>query len=945
MPEWKQLIRERLAGLNLDPRREAEIVEELAQDLEQRYAEALAGCAAHSQARERLIAGDGADPAAHAAAQSEALRVALEELQDSESLAREIARMERSLQPALLRDQVGMKNAIIPGREGRGNMFADFWQDLRYGVRMMFKSPGFTLAAVLSLALGIGANTTIFTMVKALFLNPLPVEDASTLVAIFTTDEKNKGQGFDLMPISGPNYKDLRDQAGVFSGVAGFTFTPLSISSGTGEPENVPAVLVSGNYFDVLGVKAVAGRTFLPEEDSVPGAHPVVVISHRLWKNRFGADRGLIGKTIKLNNLEFNVIGVAPENFRGVFTLFGSDLWVPQAMYQQTVGIQFMRDNWEDRRALIFFSFGRLKPGVTLEQAKAALKTTGAQLAQAFPRENDQRSFTATSLAQAALNPNQQQAFVAAGAAMMGIVALVLLIACGNVANLLLARSSSREREVAVRVSLGASRWRLMRQLLTESTLLARLAAAFGLLLAFWGREALWAMRPPFMQDTVLDLALDARVLWFTLVVSMLTGILFGLAPALQASRPNLSLALKDRSSVPSRSNRWFSLRNTLVMGQVALSLVALVGAGLFLRSLQKAQQIDPGFETQRMMLLSFDVSGEGMDEARGQEFFKQAVARVRELPMVRTASVASTPLMGGFFARTVFPEGVDTNDRAAGKLTNLNQVDPNFFEAAGIPIVQGRAFTESDRRETPMVAVVNQEMAARTWPGENAVGKRFRVYGEQWVIEVVGIARNAKYVTLGEDPTPHFYLPLWQHHSPLATMHVRTAGDPDSAVGAIRQQVQAMAPNMPLTGVQTIGAVLDQVLWAPRMAAGLLGVFGGFALLLAAIGIHGVMSYSVAQRTQEIGIRMALGAKAGDVLRLVMTQALGIIAIGAALGMLAAFFATKGLSALLFGVGTADPITFGGTVLVLLAAGAIACYLPARRATRVDPLTALRYE
>lgn len=922
MPDWKQIIRKRLAGMNLDPRREAEIVEELAQDLEQRFAEALEQGTAEPEAR----------------------AAALAEMNDSESLARDIARIERSLQPALLRDQAGMENAIVPGREGRGNMFADFWQDLRYGVRMMFKSPGFTLAAVLSLALGIGANTTIFTVVKALFLNPLPVEDASTLVAIFTTDEKNRGQGNDLLPISRTNYQDLRDQTNVFAGLAGFTFAGVSISSGSGDPENVPAVLVSGNYFDVLGVKPAVGRTFLPEEDGAPGAHPVAVISHRLWKNRFGADRGLIGQTIKLNNLEFLVIGVAPENFRGVFTLLGSDVWLPQSMHRSFVD-PFVLQGWEDRRALVFFSFARLKPGVTLQQAKAALQTTGAQLAQAYPKENDQRNFTATSLTQAALNPNQQQAFVTAGAAMMGIVALVLLIACGNVANLLLARSSAREREVAVRVSLGASRWRLMRQMLTESTLLALLAGAFGLLLAFWGREALWAMRPPFLQDSALDLTLDARVLWFTLLVSVLTGIIFGLAPALQASRPNLVLALKDRSSIPSRANRWFSLRNVLVMGQVALSLVALVGAGLFLRSLQKTQQIDPGFETERMMMLGFNVAGEGMDAARGQEFYKQVVERVRELPMVASASIASGPVMGDFFARTVFPEGVDPNDRRAGKLTNLSQVDPSFFETVGIPIVRGRAFTEADREGMPMVAVVNEVMAASLWPGEDPVGKRFRCFGETWMIEVVGVARNAKYTTLGEEPTAHFYFPIRQHFAPAPTLHVRTKGDPAAAAGAIRQQVQAMAPNMPLVGVQTMRNVLDQILWAPRMAAGLLGVFGVLALLLAAIGIHGVMAYAVAQRTQEIGIRMALGAEAGDVLRLVMTQALGIIAIGAGVGVFAAYFATKGLSALLFGIGTADPVTFAGTIVVLLATGAVACFLPARRATRVDPLTALRYE
>ncbi|MGH9791123.1 MAG: ABC transporter permease, partial [Candidatus Acidiferrales bacterium] len=886
-----------------------------------------------------------ADAIAGGAQPYQARAAALAELAASETLAREIQRIERPSRPPLLRDQIGMDNAIVPGSGRRVNVFADFWQDLRYGARMIIKSPGFTAAAVLSLALGIGANTTIFTIVKALFLNPLPVQDLDTLVAIFTTDEKNKGQGNDLMPISRPNYTDVRDKAEAFSGLAGFTFAGLSISSGTGDPEQVPGFIVSGNYFDVLGVKASVGRTFLREEDGVPGAHPVVVISDRLWKNRFGGDHSLIGKTIKLNNLDFTVIGVAPENFRGVFTLFGADLWVPQAMYQQVIPTGFVRENWNDRRALIFFSFARLKPGVGIEQAKAALNTVGAQLAQAFPRDNDQRNFTATPLAQAALNPNQQDMFVTAGAAMMGVVALVLLIACGNVANLLLARSASREREVAVRVSLGASRWRLLRQLLTESTLLAVLAGGFGLLLAYWGREAMWAMRPPFMQQSVLDLSLDVRVLLFTLGVSLLTGIVFGLAPALQASRPNLQLALKDRTSVPSRANRWFSLRNALVMGQVALSLVALVGAGLFLRSLQKAQQIDPGFETQSMMLLSFDVSGEGMNMARGQEFFKQAVERVRELPMVRAASVASTPLMGGFFARTVFPEGVDTNDRRSGKLTNLNQVDPNFFEATGIPIVRGRGFTEADREDTPMVAIVNQTMAERVWPGQEAIGKRFRVFGEQWIIEVVGIARDAKYQTLGEEPNSHFYLPMRQHFAPAVTMHVRTAGDPSSAMGAVRQQVQALAPNMPLVGVQTIGAVLDQVLWAPRMAAGLLGVFGSLALLLAALGIHGVMSYSVTQRTQEIGIRMALGANASDVMRLVMVQALGVIGIGAVGGAIAAFFAMRTLTSLLFDVGAADPVAFGSTVALLLLAGAVACYLPARRATRVDPLIALRYE
>ncbi|HET7291944.1 MAG TPA: ABC transporter permease [Vicinamibacteria bacterium] len=913
MPDWAQAVRERVAGLKLDPCREAEIVEELAQDLEQRYAEALA----------------------RGATQAEAAVEALAELRDGPALAREIARAAAAPSLAL---------SLVPGGEGRVNVFADSWQDLRYAARVLAKNRGFSAAALLSLALGIGANTTIFTVVKALFLSPLPVHDVGSLVSIFTTDERNKGQGNDLMPISRPNYQDLRDQTDVFSSVAGFTFTPLSITSGAGDPEEIQACVASGNYFEVLGVKAAYGRTFTPEEDGVPGAHQVVVISHGLWQNRFGGDRSLVGNTIRLNGLDFTVVGILPPRFRGVFTLFGTDVWVPQAMYQQVVS-GFVRENWDDRRTLTFFSFARLAPGASVEQAKAALGAAGRQLAQAFPRDNDQRSFTALPLAEAALNPNRREAFVAAGAAMMGVVALVLLIACGNVANLLLARAAGRERELAVRVSLGASRYRLARQLLTESALLALLAGGLGLLFAHWSRKALWAVRPAFLEQAALDLSLDPGVLGFTLAISGLTGLGFGLLPALRASRPSLALALKERTSLRSDANRWFSLRNALVAGQVALSLVALVGAGLFLRSLHQALQIDPGFESRNLMLLSFNVAAQGMDAARGQEFYRQAVERVRELPMVRAASLASTPLMGGFLSRTVFPEGVDTSDRRGGRLTNLNQVDPGFFEASGIPVVRGRAFTEADREGGPMVAVVNQTMAQRVWPGTDAVGQRFRVFGESWIIEVVGIAGDAKYESLGEAPASHFYLPLRQHFSPGATLHVRTTSDPTAALGAVRRQVQTLAPGMPLVGVQTIGTLLDQVLWAPRMAATMLGIFGALALALAALGVHGVVSYSVAQRTQEVGIRMALGAKAADVLRLVMLQALAIVGSGALLGSLAAFVAARGLASLLLGISTADPLAFGGMVALLLLAAGFACYLPARRATSVDPLVALRYE
>lgn len=819
----------------------------------------------------------------------------------------------------------------------------DLLQDLRYGLRSLFRDWVFTTVAVLSLALGIGANTTIFSVFNAIFLHTLPVQEPGRLVRVYTTDAKNTGQFLDYMQLSFPNYEDYRDLNQVFSGLVAQTFAQLSLTTG-GSPELVAASVVTGNYFDVLGVKAPLGRTFQPSEDLAEGKYPVIVLTDHLWKRRFGADRDIIGREIVLNRQSFTVIGVAPEGFRGTFVIGGPDLFVPMGMHEQIL-TDFALTQFHNRRTLIFDVFGRLKPGVGLQQARAGMQTVARQLEQSYPKDNEARSVALIPMPDTLVNPNVRGQALMAGDMMMGVVGLVLLIACANVANLLLARSGSRQKEVTIRLALGARRTRLIRQLLTESLLMAVLAGLLGLLFAGWGRDLLWLMRPPMLDADAIRISLDGRVLAFTGCITVLTAFLFGLVPALRGSKVDLTWALKDRTGQPRRTSSRFHLRNMLVVFQVALSLVALVGAGLFLRSLQNAQQIDPGFEKTNLVMMSFDLAGQKYDESHGREYYRQVTDRLQAIPSVKAAALASAPLFGGDIMRTVFAEGQDTSDRRNGRLTALLRVSPGYFETIRMPLVRGRGFTERDGPNAPMVAVINEAMARRLWPGEDAIGRRFRCYGETWIIEVVGIARNAKYQTLGEESQSFMYFPLLQHYSPAVTLHVRTEGNPSSMVGILRDQVQGLDKMLPIVGVNTISEVMDIVLWAPRMGAILLAVFGAMALLLAAIGIHGVMSCSVAQRTREIGIRMAMGASSRDVLRLVLGQASLILLIGGLAGLAGAFAVFRVLSSLLYGIGGGDPLAFVGTTLVLIAVALLASYIPARRATRVHPGITLQYE
>jgi putative ABC transport system permease protein len=823
-------------------------------------------------------------------------------------------------------------------------------QDIRYAFRMLIKNPAFSAIAILSLALGIGANTTIFTVVNAVLLNPLPVKDISRVVEVDTVDTKTRVTTAHSakLGMSYMNFKDYARQTQLFSAMTCLA-GPLPLTwSGGAEPRQLQGQLVSASYFDLLGLRPVAGRFFLPDEDTKPGGNNVAVLSYSLWSNKFGTNPNVIGQTITLNATPYTVIGVAPHGFKGTFTFLNAEeIWIPVSMYPQVLA-GFFKDNFNTRRFLATTVYGRLKDGVSLSSAEASLKTVAAGLESAFPTDNAGRSVALTPLAEAAVGVNQRGQLTLAGGVMMGVVGLVLLIACVNLANLLLAQAAGREKEIAVRAAMGASRGRVIQQLLTESMVLAFLSALAGLAIAFGGRTVLWSFRPPFIANTDLDLGFDSHVLLFTLSVALLTAVLIGVAPALKAASPNLTDVLKiggRGNTVGFASNPFRSL---LVVTEIALALVALVGAGLFVRSMQNAQRMDPGFESSRLFMFNFELGALHYEEGRGQQFFRAAIERAQATPGVESVTIADAPPFIGGFARTVFPEGQDEASGYRGTLTQLNDIAPSYFQTLRIPLISGREFTDSDRATTHPVAIASEAMAKHFWPNEpteKVVGKRFHFFGDPTLREIVGVARNTVVNNIGEEPQPFAYLPLMQNYSPAATLLVRTGGRPEALISAVRSQVQSLDTNLALTNVQTIEELISQGLWAPRMGAALLAVFGGLALVLAVIGVYGVLSYSVNQQTREIGIRMAMGAQTGRVLGLVVGQGMRLAAAGLILGLIVAFAGMRFLSSLLFGVSAHDPLTFGGVAVILALAAVLACYIPARRATKVDPIIALRYE
>lgn len=821
------------------------------------------------------------------------------------------------------------------------------WQDIRFALRILTKSKGFSSIAILSLALGIGANTTIFTVVNAILLNPLPVKQISRVVQVDTVDTKTRVTAANVtkLGMSYPNFQDYVRNSKVFSGLSCIV-GPLPLTwSGGAEPKQVFGQMVSANYFEVLGLRPAAGRFFVPDEDSKLGGNNVAVLSYSLWVNKFGSDPNVVNTTLTLNATSYSVVGVAPRGFKGAFTFGNAEqVWLPVSMYPQVLA-GFFKDNFNDRRFLTTAVIGRLKDGVILGEAEASVKTIASNLEREFPKDNASRSVALTPLAEAAVGVNNRNQFVLAGGLMMAIVGLVLLIACANLANLLLAQSASRQKEIGLRAALGASQVRMARQLLTESMVLAMLSGVVGLAIAYAGRAVLWSFRPPFILDGDVDLGFDSHVLFFTLGVALLTAVTIGLAPAIKVARPNLIEALNVGGRGGTLGWGRSTLRSLLVVTEIALALVALIGAGLFVRSMQSAQRIDPGFESKKLFVFAFDLGALHYEEGRAHQYFRAAIDRARAVPGVDSATIASNFPLGGGLGRTVFPEGQDEASGYRGTLTQLNDVAPNFFQTLRIPLAGGREFTDADRKDTHQVAIINEAMANQFWPDQNAVGKRFHFFGETQLREVVGVVRNTVVNNIGEDPQPLAYLPLTQDFAPAVTMQVRTSGRPESVIAAVRSQVQSLDTNLALTNLNTIEELVDQGLWAPRVGAGLLAVFGALALLLAIVGVYGVLSYSVSQQTREIGIRMAMGARTASVLALIVRQGMRLAFVGLALGLVIAFAGTRALSSLLFGVSAHDPVTFAVVSFILATAAILGCYIPARRAAKIDPITALRYE
>jgi predicted permease len=821
-----------------------------------------------------------------------------------------------------------------------------FMQDLRYGLRMLQKNPGFTAVAVLSLALGIGANTTIFTVVNAILLNALPVRDLPRLVEMDTVDSKTlvTQARSERLGMSFPNFQDYRRDNTVFTDLAAFMPTAVTWSGGA-EPRQLQSELVSANYFEVLGIRPARGRFFMSDEDTKPNGNDVAVLSYAVWANKLGSDPAIIGKPLIFDARPYTVIGIAPRGFRGTITFFSSEqVWIPTSMKDQVLGGK-AKDFFNDRRFLTVGTIGRLKPGVEMSAAEASLETMATHLEAEFPKDNGGRSVALSPLADAAVGVNDHKRIALASAMMMGVVGLVLLIACVNLANLLLAQGARRQKEISLRAALGAGRTRIVRQMLTESMLLSLAGGAVGLAIAYAGRSILWSFRPPFIEDSGIDLALDSHVLLFTLGVAILTGFIFGLVPAVKASRPDLMETLNAGGRGGTIGWQRDRLRSLLVVGEMALALITLVGAGLFLHSMQNAQKTDLGFESKNLLAMNFDLGALHYEEGRGQQFYRAAIEKVKNSPGVASVSIASNQPIGGGFERTVFPEGRDEASGYRGTLTTVDDITPGYFETLRIPILRGRAFSDVDRKETAVVAIASEAMVKQYWPNEDGLGKRFHFFGDPTLREIVGVVANFVVNEVGEEPQPIVFLPMAQDYVPAATLHVRTTGNPENVVATTRVALQSLDPNLAITNVFTIGQILSQALWAPRMGGILLALFGALALVLSAVGVYGVLSYSVNQQTREIGLRMALGAQRGDVMRLILGQGLRLTVVGLGLGILVALALMRVLVSLLFDVRAYDPSTYTAVTLLLTAVALLACYIPARRAMRVDPMVALRYD
>lgn len=814
--------------------------------------------------------------------------------------------------------------------------------DIRFGLRMMRKRLGVIVLIVITLALGIGANSATFNLVNAILRRPLPVEKPDDLMVLYTQKQNAAG----LSSVSYPDYLDYRDHNTVFSGLIAYSALPLSLGSGE-QNERIWGEIVTGNYFEMLGIKAVRGRTLSPEDDTTPGGHPVTVLSYNYWQNRFRGDPEIVGKIINLNDQAYNVVGVAPKEFHGVFFVgFSPALWVPMMQQKQTYpGSQNML-NERDNRWLN--TMGRLKPGVSPEQAQAAMGTMARQLAQEYPKTNENMTVALYRERNSRPEPESAGAISLAATIFMVMVGLVLLIACANVANLLLANASARSKEISLRLALGATRGRLIRQLLTENMMLAMLSGVVSLGVAVLAAKAIGAVKLPTDIPFELDLSLDRRVLIFTVLISLLAGILFGLVPALRLTKMDLVSTLNAEGGRGSSGAHKARLRSLLVIAQVAVSMVVLFTAGLFVRSMQGAQKINPGFEIKDTLLLSVDPSLQGYDEVRGRMLYKSLLDQISTLPQVSSVSMVS-PLPLDFVSNStdVVIEGSDVPLEGGHASVLRSIVGPHYFDTIRTRLMQGRDFAETDTAESPQVVIINEAMAKRFWPGHDAIGKRIGLDGPTGKLyQVIGIAQNGKYRTIGENPRPYIYLPFSQNYvREHMTLVVHTAGDPKNLIGPVRNQVRALDQQLPLFDIKTMDEHMSRSLLSAQMSAAFTGIFGVLALVLALTGLYGVIWYSVTLRQKEMGIRLALGAQQSDILKLVLRQGLGMALIGIGIGLVGAFGVGQLMSSLLYGISSMDPVTFAVVILIFLFCALMASYSPARKAARIEPMITLRSE
>jgi putative ABC transport system permease protein len=807
-------------------------------------------------------------------------------------------------------------------------------QDLRSAFRLIVKNPTFSVIVIATLALGIGLNTAVFSALDGLLLRPLPgVRNADELVQVYRT-----WPGMLYGSNSVPHFLDVRDRSrDVFSDAAIWGFVPMNLSV-NGHPRRIMGQLVSADYFKVFGVNPTLGRTFVPAEDSGRGAHPVVVLSHRGWVELFGADPGVIGKTLVLDGQTYSVIGVTPEAFMGGMAILTPLVWAPVTQSDQ---LEPGSNRWESRGNNSFNMVARFKPGVTVERAQSRIQAILGELRELYPDDYRHSGIGLVLQSEAGIHPMFRSAQLSLSAVIMGVVLLLLLIACVNVANLMLARARDRSREMAVRLSIGARRSVLIRQLLTESLVLSLLAGLAGLAVAWWAMNIVnRAVAGLALQVQITpDLHISPTVLGFTLGVSLLTGVLFGLAPALQATRPDLVPALKGEAPAGGSKSR---MSRGLVIAQMALSIVLLISAGLFLRNLQTATQIDKGFISDNLLLADVDPGLQGYSRARTEDFYRQLTERLEASPSVKSVSYTNTQQLslGGSDWGVTIPGYTPAPDENMS--IYVATVTPGYFETMGIPMLKGRGFTPQDDSAAARVIVINQRFADRFWPGQDPIGRTVRVGGSEHT--VVGMTSTGRYRSLGENPTAYMWLAQAQHWETGMDVVIRTVGDPQAVVPLLRREVAALDPDLPLASVNSMNDRLGITFLPARLAATVLGVFGILGLVLASLGVYGVMSHAVVQRTREIGIRLAIGAGAPAVVRTVMGDGMALVGIGIAVGLGGALGAARLMSGVLYGTGL-DPATFAVVPLVLGGVAALAIWIPARRAASVNPVVVLRQD